>query len=129
MENMTTAESIHVYQNSRLQSESFTPEAVTAAYVAGLAALQEQAERENPAPLTTDELRQMDDEAIWCVETNLPVSSGFYGILDVEPESEVEPGEERGFWCYNPVYSNEPLDYSSYGKEWIAYRYKPQEGR
>lgn len=47
---MTTAECIHVYENSRLQSENFTPEAVTAAYVAGLAALQEKMEREAPPP-------------------------------------------------------------------------------
>ena len=32
MDAMTTAECLHVYQHSRLQSESFTPEAVTAAY-------------------------------------------------------------------------------------------------
>ena len=40
---MTTAECIHVFENSRLQSERFTPEAITAAYVAGLAALFEKA--------------------------------------------------------------------------------------
>ena len=32
MEAMTTAECIHVFENSRLQSESFTPEAITAAH-------------------------------------------------------------------------------------------------
>lgn len=59
MEPMTTAECIHVFENSRLQSESFTPEAVTAAYVAGLEAMREKAERENPAPLTPAEIQQM----------------------------------------------------------------------
>lgn len=59
MGTMTTAECIHVYQHSRLQSENFTPEAVTAAYVAGLAALQEKVEQENTAPLTTAEIKQM----------------------------------------------------------------------
>lgn len=54
MDPITTAECIHVYQNSRLQSDSFTPEAMTAAYVAGLAALQEKAEREKPVPLTPE---------------------------------------------------------------------------
>lgn len=129
MDHMTTAECIHVFENSRLQSESFTPEAVAAAYVAGLEAMQEKAERENPEPLTKEALYRLDEEAIWCIEINIPVSIGFYGILDVEPESEVEPGGERRFWCYNPVYYNESLDYSGYGKEWVAYRHKPKEGR
>lgn len=46
MDHMTTAECIHVFENSRLQSENFTPEAVTAAYVAGLAALREKQKKE-----------------------------------------------------------------------------------
>lgn len=118
---MTTAESIHIYQNSRLQSESFTPEAVTAAYVAGLAALQEQAERENPAPLTTDELRQMDEQPVWCV------SEGFSTWFIVQVGD--EPLDESGdipFWCYEPM--GEILDCDSYGKDWLAYRYRIQGG-
>jgi len=124
---LTTAECAHIYGCCRLVGWDFDQEAMTAAYVAGLAALQEKAERENPAPLTKEELYQLDDEAVWCVETDIPVANGFWGLLSVEEEDEVEPGEERGFWCYNPVYYNEPLDYESYGKEWTAYRYKPRE--
>lgn len=71
MEPMTTAEIIHVYQNSRLQSDNYTPEAITAAYIAGLAALQGQAGRKNPAPLTKEELRQLarepDGTPVWVV--------------------------------------------------------------
>ena len=78
MENMTTAESIHVYQNSRLQSESFTPEAVTAAYVAGLEAMREKAERENPAPLTPAEIQQMRGRPVWCPEIEA------YGIISID---------------------------------------------
>lgn len=40
---MTRNEIIHVYENSQLRSDHFTAEAVTAAYVAGLAALHENA--------------------------------------------------------------------------------------
>ena len=57
MEAMTTAEIIHVYENSTLRSKYFTREADTAAYVAGLAALHEKAERENPAPLTPEQIK------------------------------------------------------------------------
>jgi len=65
---LTTAECIHVYENSRLRSECFTYEADTAAYVAGLAALQEKAERENPAPLTPEQIRQMWGQPVYCPE-------------------------------------------------------------
>lgn len=78
MEPMTTAECIHVFENSRLQSESFTPEAVTAAYVAGLEAMREKAERENPAPLTPAEIQQMRGRPVWCPEIEA------YGIISID---------------------------------------------
>lgn len=43
---MTREEIIHIFENSRLVSEHFDSEAVTAAYIEGLAALREQEERE-----------------------------------------------------------------------------------
>ncbi len=51
MGTLTTAECIHVYEHSQLQSRNFTPDAVTAAYVAGLAALREKAKAEENASL------------------------------------------------------------------------------
>lgn len=39
MSEITLAEAIHIYENSRLQSEYFTPEGLTAAYVLGLSGL------------------------------------------------------------------------------------------
>lgn len=78
MENMTTAECIHVYQHSRLQADNFTPEAITAAYVVGLSALQEKAERENPAPLTPAEIQQMRGRPVWCPEIEA------YGIISID---------------------------------------------
>lgn len=42
---MTREEIIHIFENSRLVSEHFDSEAVTAAYIEGLAALREQEER------------------------------------------------------------------------------------
>lgn len=71
-------EHINVYQYSRLQSEFFTAEAVAAAYVAGLAALYEKAERENPAPLTPEQIRQMRGKPVWCPEVNS------YGIITMD---------------------------------------------
>lgn len=43
-EQISIKEAIHIFENSRLTSANFTPEAVTAAYVLALAALQEKAE-------------------------------------------------------------------------------------
>ena len=75
MEAMTTAEIIHVYENSTLRSKYFTREADTAAYVAGLAALHEKAERENPAPLTPEQIKQMRGKPVYCPEMNS------YGVI------------------------------------------------
>lgn len=74
---MTTAEIIHVYENSRLQADNFTQEAITAAYVTGLAALQEKAERENPAPLDLEQVKQMRGKPVWCPEIKA------YGIIKI----------------------------------------------
>ena len=41
----SNSEIIHIFENSRLVSDHFTPEAVTAAYVAALAALHAEADR------------------------------------------------------------------------------------
>lgn len=65
MEALTTAECIHIYENSQLQSRTFTPDALTATYVAGLAALQEKQEREWPTPLDLEELVEMDGQPVW----------------------------------------------------------------
>ena len=39
MEKLTLAEAIHIYENSRLQSDHFTEEGLTAAYALGLSGL------------------------------------------------------------------------------------------
>lgn len=78
MEPLTTAECIHIFENSTLQSGAFTPEAMTAAYTAALAALHEKAERENPAPLTLEQIRQMRGKPVYCPEAES------YGIITMD---------------------------------------------
>lgn len=123
MEPMTTAEIIHVYQNSRLQGDNFTPEAITAAYVAGLEALQEKAERENPAPLTPEQVKQMRGQPVWCPEAEA------YGIITMD---------KIGAWADKPFlkffwlqHEDDPCGVSC---EWniedrglTIYPYKPKE--
>lgn len=75
----------------------------------GADALREQQDRENPKPLTLDELRQMDGEPVW-----LMVESGMWGI--VHPKDSVvslSRGDIVGL-------------HAIVGK---AYRHKPKEGK
>lgn len=91
-------------------------QAVSDACEIAVAALREQEERENPKPLTIEELRQMDNCPVyvvplihaelhfdgWCV---LPGGGG---------DAEV-PGCEYWSW-----------ELEDYGETWIAYRHKPK---
>jgi len=113
---MTTEEIIHVYENSRLVTDNFTEEAVTAAYVEGLAALHTQQEQENPKPLKLDELREMDGEPVW-IERHDSNSS--------EDKEWALVFAEGGF-CRTSVGNIAFL--ALYGQTWLAYRHKPKEG-
>lgn len=71
---LSCEEIIHVFEKSQLVSEHFTADAVTAAYVAGLAALHAQQEMETLLkerdtavndPLTLEDLKEMNGEPVW----------------------------------------------------------------
>ena len=72
-------------------------------------AIREKQERENPKPLTIEELQQMNGEPV------------FIRKLD----------GDQSFWmlAYPDVVSNRLgwLDYRNYGSAWVAYRHKPKE--
>lgn len=88
-------------------------------------AIREKAERENPVPLTIEELRQMDGEPVWVYDLEDKKYTGCF-VIDVwgpfmyssidENSEALMPGNE----CF--AYS-----FLNYGKEWIAYRHKPKE--
>ena len=59
----------------------------------------------NNEPLTLDELRQMNGEPVWCVSLGAKLSRGDGWYIGVNN------------WCLN-----------GYGKTWLAYRQKPEEG-
>lgn len=61
-------------------------------------------------PLTLEELREMDGEPVWVCSPN-----GHHGGWMID---------YRG-WCLNRFASTER--YGTYGKQWIAYRRKPEE--
>ncbi len=121
---MTTEEKIHVFEHSKLVSDNFTQEAVAAAYVEALAALRAQAEAEKNEPLTLDELREIlgglpeiTGEPIFVLYENgarqwhLLKEIGQYVI------------GEYVFWEDHKI---DLVD--DYGRTWIAYRRKPEEG-
>ena len=56
-------------------------------------------------PLTLDELRKMDGEPVWCVSLGAELSRGNGWYIGVNN------------WFMN-----------GYGKTWLAYRQKPEEG-
>lgn len=89
------------------------------------AALQEKAEREDPKPLTLDELWQMNGEAVWMEILNggefwMPQYSSWVEVKACNYQKSVE------FWLFG---SEEELDPNpnNYGKTWICYRHKPKE--
>ncbi len=108
---MTREEAIHIYENSRLTSEYFTKEGLTAAYVAGLAALRAQQEAEKNEPLTLDELREMGGEPVWVMCLYNKNRSGWC-LVDSDGD------------VYNDCYS---FYDDSYGEAWLAYRRKQEE--
>jgi len=90
------------------------------AIIMAIDALREKAEREDPQPLTIEELQQMDGEPVWVKNRNADRGEGewcviclYYNKLDFDASI---PGVES-YW--HP--SNE------YGKTWTAYRHKPKE--
>ncbi len=123
MEVLTTAECIHIFENSTLQSGAFTPEAMTAAYTAALAALQEKAERENPAPLTPEQIRQMRGKPVYCPEI------GAWGIIAFDTTG---PWENipflSGYWLEREDDSTGVhFNYNIEDRGLTIYRYQPLE--
>ena len=75
-----------------------------------LEALREKAERENPQPLTLEELRQMDGQPVW-IDDWWEDSHGWELSMDAADYFEGERRTEK-----------------EYGSIWVAYRHKPKEG-
>lgn len=84
--------------------------------------MQEQEERENPTPLTLDELRQMDGEPVFLVDL-------------VHKEDPRVPDLWTGWIIFShhfddgfvPKGGNGWFSVCGYGKRWLAYRHKPKE--
>lgn len=87
------------------------------------AALREKAEREDPKPLTIDELKQMDGEVVWVKvldtsDPSVPYES-CWGDIFVWAEG-------VSFWRFGHESEIDPNS-KNYGKTWVCYRHKPKE--
>ena len=73
------------------------------------------AERENPQPLTLEDLRGMDGEWVWAISSDpdLTVSAWAYIVAS----------QAHTLWEYKPdrLLGNVQLDFENYGKTWLAY--------
>ena len=90
-----------------------------------LEALQEKAERENPKPLTIEELRKMDGEPVWVSNLEFPNDSE-YCVIDAKRDTFAQYGD-RFCAAYIPGCECSWYDFTDYGNRWIAYRHKPKE--
>lgn len=104
-----------------------TSDEMREAVSAGIAALLEKAEREDPKPLTIDELGQMNGEPVWTV--GVSSNGGTWAGWDII-ESVDDDGcffgystEKKEWWAYNL----RDLSGSICGCAWVAYRHKPKE--
>lgn len=80
-----------------------------------LECMMDAAERENPKPLTLEELRRMDGEVVYIPESEEYFSG--MGIVSVSQERVVDVGDPKfGYWPFR-----------EYGEGWRAYRSKPKE--
>lgn len=85
--------------------------------IRAIAALREQEKRENPQPITIDELRQMDGQPVWVVPLDPEHANTAweeYCVLDGDEAD--APGIEYWAWSLK-----------EYGETWIAYRHKPEK--
>ena len=82
-------------------------------------ALRAQQERENPKPLTVDELRQMDGKPVWFVD--LDDLFGEWRVIE-----SIWPNEASSEFEWRAEDTTRSEDYS---KTWLAYRYPPKEAQ
>ena len=90
------------------------------AVCAGIAALREKAKREDPCPLSLEELREMDDVPFYVMVYDPERVIIFPAISDNFKDEDV------AIWCGD---EQSFLNFKDYGKTWIAYRHKPKEAQ
>jgi hypothetical protein len=70
-------------------------------------------------PLTIDELRKMKGQPVWIVLLNIAKQSRYEIVTEVH---------EDGIWMVCADDDNDYAAFGLYGKTWLAYAHKPEEG-
>lgn len=91
-----------------------------------LDAIREKLERENPKPLTVEELRQMDGEPVWVTNPAEPAVS-VYCTIDVCTRFKEDRVNDKYSEAMVPGDGFSYYQFDKYGKTWTAYRHKPRE--
>lgn len=113
---MNSEKAISWFEN---RMKNTTMPGARAMFSMALSALREQQERENPKPLTLDELRQMDGYPVYIHSEKYPYHTGWRVIRKLE----FGPFEE----LYIHFSNGEVFHVREYGTAWVAYRHKPKE--
>lgn len=103
--------------------QSMKPTISEAAKVTAMVALLEKMERENPQPLTKDELREMEGQPVW-IHTFSSKNKKTY-ISEWALVASV--GQTFVTFARCQVHGRIEKMFSEYGKTWLAYKYKPRE--
>jgi hypothetical protein len=104
-------------------AEIYRMEQSTDSYYAtryGIEALKEKEARDNPKPLTLEELKEQTGKWVWVLLLNKSV-----GALCCTKVWQI--GDEFCYFCDNGHHRDFCLD--DYGKTWLAYPYEPKEAR
>lgn len=88
------------------------------ALVTALVALREKAERDNPHPLTLEELKKRHGKPVWCCAVSADCHYGCYGIVSL-----LDPFGNR-IRIIGVPFLCEPKNYK---KTWLAYANEPKE--
>lgn len=90
------------------------------------AAEEEKLERENPKPLTLDELREMDGEPVWAIDG---CGNQSWLLIDVDDESRPNGiDKDTGFWDGDFYGMTGDGKHGLHVMGWLAYRHKPTDG-
>ena len=122
---MTAKEALKILTGAEIMVLNRMHDKFMDAACVALECLREKVDRENPKPLTIEQLRQMDGEPVWVADLREPDQSGCCVIYADKVSLPIYgdkyctaaiPGIENTWYAFN-----------TYEKEWLAYRHKPKE--
>ena len=93
---------------------------------AGIIAIRAQQERENPKPLTMEDMLKMDGEYIWLIDKNEDMTFSGWAVCTGKKIYYFYFNENCPIGCASRDLSDK-YDARAYGKEWFAYRCPPKE--